>query len=348
MKINYNKNTQPFESIQEEPLSKRRWDRWIYMGVLLVLAFTFIRWLTLPWFFNTAQGVLLQQGFEVQLPFDARIVQYKVKESQQVKKGDTLFYYEWFGEGHRKVDAKQDSIQMILNQNKSQRDHFELDTQIEKRKRFLVDLNKRLNYWKAEKKHKEKLVYLQVITPNELATVDRLLDDLAYQMATTKTEYVLLQKERQKLQNGLQKDNTLTYQNLALSKATAAFRSPVNGKVDRLRVQPQEICAKQNIITSIVTPTYFVKAYIEMGDLDDFKVNQHVVVILPYKSKDLQGKVAKIYTVSEAKDEVVIQNTVDQQKYGVVIEIVPDTTIGWDKLAVSNIPVKIRKGKINL
>lgn len=80
---------------------------------------------------------------------------------------------------------------------------------------------------------------------------------------------------------------------------------------------------KSDIITSIVHKRQFVQAYIDISDLDEFKEGDHVAIKLPYGfNKTLTGKVKKIYSISEIKDNTLLNKTLNDNKYGVVIDIV--------------------------
>lgn len=349
MKIKFDKKITPLENIKEEPLKKRYWDRWIYIGVLIILLVTFLKWLIFPWFFDSAQGILLQQQYDVKIADDIRIIEYKVKEGQNVKPGDTLFTFERVDGNRKDINFSQDSIQVVLKQNNLKNSIIALDGQIEKRRLFLMDLHKRIDYWKTEKLRKEKLVYLDVITPNELANVDRSIDAVSYEIATVKAEYNVLIKERSELLKESNESNALNLKSISLSRnTTEAFKALVGGKIDRLIIPEKQISYKEDKITSIIYPDYFVRAYIDMSDLGNFNLGDNVTVILPYNSKNLAGKVHKIYSVSELKNDIVYENTISDKKYGIVIEIIPTNKNDWNSISLSNIPVKVRKGKINI
>jgi len=353
MKIKFDKKINPIENIKEEPVNKRYWDRFIYIGVLVILLFSFLQWLTFPWFFDSAQGILLQQQYDVKFADDIRIIKYKVEEGQKIEKGDTLFSFERIDNIDRfnNMNFTQDSINIVIENNRLNQSLISLDGQIEKRRLFLIDLHKRLDYWKSERLRKEKLVYLDVITSNELANVDRSIDDVSYEISTIKSEYNVLIKERSQLLKELSKDALLNFNSLSLKKSMPTseyFISPVKGKIDRKIIPEQQISYKENKITSIINPNFFVRAYIDMDDLNEFKIDDIVTIILPYKSKNLGGKVSKVYSVSELKDEIIKDNSIVDNRFGIVVEIVPINQEEWSDITVSNIPVKVRKGKINL
>lgn len=346
MRIKFSKSSEVTGEIAPVKVKRRRWDRWIYLGILMLLLITFFRWLVTPWFFDSAQGTLLQQQYDVQFAYDIRILEYNVSEDQTVKVGDTLFFYEKYREEFR--NSSFDSIQLLLKQNDSGTSLIALESQIEKRRLFLIDLQKRLEYWKSERERKEKLVYLNVITSNELSNVERSIDDIAYHIASTKAEYQVLLQERQRLQEKLNTNSILGQRGIGLAHQKTVFVAPVEGKIDRLRIQEKQICYREDVVTSIIHPDYFVRAYIEMSDLNNFKVDDDVVVLLPYDYKKLAGKVRKIYSVSELKDNIVFEAKLNDRKYGIVVEIIPADSKGWSEVTVSNIPVRIRKGKIKI
>jgi|SRR5690554_129612 len=348
MKIKFSNDSEVSGKAVPVKVQRRRWDRWVYLGILILLVLSFIRWLTTPWFFDSAQGILLQQQYDVHFAYDIRVLEYKVSEDEKVKAGDTLFFYEKYKEELSNSSYKQDSIQLVLKQNAARTSIIALESQIEKKRLFLIDLKKRLEYWKSERERKEKLVYLNVITPNELANVDRLIDDVSYSIASTDTEYRVLIQERQHLLKSLDSGDSLGQKGIGLAHQKAAFVAPVEGRIDRLRIQEQQICYKEDVVTSVINPGYFVRAYIEMSDLDNFKKGDDVVVFLPYGYKKLAGKVRKIYSVSELKENIVFENNLNEKKYGIVVEIIPADAKGWNEVTVSNIPVKVRKGKIKI
>lgn len=347
MKVKFTKDI-VVDNSQPEKAKKRRWDRWLYLGILILLLGSFIKWLTTPWIFNYAHGILLQEQYDVKFTHDIRILNYQIQEDDYVLKGDTLFSYEKYDENSNNNNIHLDSLKVLRDNNNSKGDLIAIEAQIEKRRLFLIALKKRLNYWLAERTKKEKLVYLNVITQNELANVDRSVDDTNYEIATVQAEYQTLIQERLKLLQNVSNSNRLNEVGFHLSNRKSYFISPVDGKVDRIVVQENQVCYKPEKVFSIIKPIYYVRAYIDMSDLDEFEVGDDVVIVLPYGYKNLAGKVSKMYAVSETKDDVIVDNSIIDYKHGVVVEILPSNCKGWDKLKVSNIPVKVRKGIINL
>lgn len=347
MKVKFTKNT-IIEQIQDQPIKKRRWDRWIYLGVLLFLLLTFFRWLLAPWFFGYAHGVLLQDQHDVQFTHDVEIIEYEIKENDFIRKGDTLFAFKKYSKENHSSNYKNDSLQILVKNNDKNGDLIAIEAQIEKRKLFLKALFKRLNYWKSERTHKEKLVYLDVITPNELANVDRSIDDVSYEIATVKAELQALENELSKILKNNYTSSYLDRTNLNYNYEKNYYIAPVDGQIDRIIIPEKQICYRTDKVFSIVKSNYFVRAYIDVSDLNDFEVGDNVLVILPYKSDELKGKVNKIYAVSEIKDEVINDDALVEYKHGVAVEVIPASCEGWEKLKVSKIPIKIRKDRLKI
>lgn len=346
MKVKFTKDVVVDNSLPDK-IKKRKWDRWLYLGVLFLLIGSFIRWLTTPWFFDLAHGILLQEQYDVKFTDDIRILEYNIREDEYVLKGDTLFSYQIYDDNANINKSHQDSLKVIKDDGDRKNSLIDIESQIEKRRLFLIALKQRLSYWQAERVKKEKLVYLDVITQNELANVDRSVDDTKYEIATIQAEYQTLIEERLKLLQAVSTANRLDRVGFHINNRTSYFVSPVDGSIDRIVIQESQVCYKPEKVFSIIKPIYYVRAYIDMSDLDEFEVGDEVVIVLPYGQKNLAGKVSKMYAVSETKDEVIVNNSIIDYKHGVVIEILPANCEGWDKLKVSNIPVKVRKGLIN-
>lgn len=346
MDIQFTPNITEDETKVSHVVPRRRWDRWLYIAILVVLFGSLLKWLIYPCFFDLSEGILLQQQYDINFAEDIRILEYHVEDGNEVKVGDTLFVYEL---QNNTYPANQDSISLMLDRDKDRTLLIELNAEIEKRQLFIWQHKKRLRYWQSEKNRKEQLVYLNAITPNELANVDRSIDDVSSQIATLNAEYAVLIKQRKQISNYLQSRSDMQYKDMQLKSSHSYFVSPVEGQVDRLRTPLNQINYKKDIVASIIRPEYIVRAYIDIDRLNDFRIGDMVSIILPYRHTKLEGEVAKVYMVSEPKDTSFSDNTV-KDKSGIVMEIIPSSgnKPEWVQLGVSNIPVKIRKFKIHL
>lgn len=344
MEINFNDDKITEESY-EKPIKKRKWDRWIYFAIMLLILFSVLRWLISSWIFDYADGFLKQQQFDVKFTSDVRILKYNVKEGDTIKKGDTLFSYEFYDANFRK-NSVQDSLKNLVDNTTFENRLASISSEISKKQSLVADLRKRVAFWKKEKSRKEKLVYINQITPNELANVDRSIDDLQYEISSLMADIRALNDEMGKMSLINNHKNLIAKEENEASTMHNYYISPVNGSVDRFRVTDGQVGYKSDIITSVIRKGQFVQAYINISDLDEFHEGDHVEIKLPYGfNKTLTGKVRKIYSISEIKDNTMINKNVNEDKYGVVIDIVPLDGKSWDNVKISNIPVKVRKLK---
>lgn len=343
MEINFNNDSiseEPFE----RPVKKRKWDRWIYFAILLVLIFSFLRWLISSWIFDYADGFLMQQQFDVKFTSDVRVIDYKVKEGSAIKKGDTLFSFEFYDTNLHK-DLVMDSLKNQVSNTTFENQLVSMGSQISKKQSLLADMRKRLAFWKDEKRRKEKLVYINQITPNELANVDRSIDDLQYEISSLNADIKALKADMAKMSSINNNKNFLEKQQNQASTIQNYYTSPVNGNVDRFRIMRGQVAYKSDIVTSVIDKIQYVQAYIDISDVEDFHEGDHVEIKLPYSFHTITGKVRKIYSISEIKDNTLIDKNIDDNKYGVVVDIAPLDGKSWDVVNISNIPVKVRKLK---
>lgn len=227
----------------------------------------------------------------------------------------------------KNANLQQDSLQVEIQAQAANGEIIALNAQIQKRSLFLVELKKRLAFWQAERERKEKLVYLGAITANELANVDRSIDDVSYQIATVNAEHKVLKQELGQLRASTGQSKELGVSRIHANETMKAFIAPIDGMVDRLRIAPGAVCYKQEIVTSIVDTAYVVKAYVDVNDLDRFHAHDDVVVLLSYGKKKLQGRIRQLYSVIEDKDKILF-GSIDSNKYGVVVEVEPTNAGG--------------------
>lgn len=330
----------------ERPVKKRKWDRWVYFAILIILLFSLLRWMVSSWIFNYADGFLMQQQFDVKFTNDIRILDYYPEEGQAVKKGDTLFSYEFFSDLALFKNLKQDSVKNLVSDVAFENDIASFEADIIKKKTVLKDIDRRIAYWKADRSKKESLVYLNQITPIELSNTDRQIDDLQYQKESVNAEIAaLLYQKNSLLEHNLKKNALVDHQQKSTNFQNF-YIAPVAGKLDRFRVGPGQAAYKSDIVTSVIHKGQFVRAYINVEDLDDFIEGDLVSIKLPYGfNSTLTGKVKKMYSISEIRETSIINNAINQDKYGVVMDIVPLDGKSWEKVKISNVPVKVRKLK---
>ncbi|MCJ8152248.1 HlyD family efflux transporter periplasmic adaptor subunit [Chryseobacterium sp. SSA4.19] len=347
MEINFNNDNLTSE-VYEKPVKKRKWDRWIYFAILLLILFSLLRWIISSWIFDYADGFLKQQQFDVKFTNDISILNYNIKEGSTVKKGDTLFSYEFFSDANARKKSEQDSIKSLIDNTTFENRLASIDAEISKKNFLLNDLRKRIQFWRSEKVRKEKLVYINQITPNELANVDRSIDDVQYALQSVLADIKALNNERAKILSINKVKNSLLTEDNKISKVRNYYISPVSGVVDRFRIANGQVAYKSDIVTSLIHEGQFVRAYVDINDLDEFNEGDHVEIKLPYGfNKTLKGRVRKIYSLSELKDTSLLNKNITDNKYGVVIDIVPLDGKSWKAVKISNIPVKVKKLKFS-
>ncbi|MCW3170738.1 hypothetical protein OMO38_19585 [Chryseobacterium sp. 09-1422] len=347
MNIDFTKDS-IHEDLYHQPLKKRKWDRWIYLAILLLILFSLLRWIISSWIFNYADGFLMQQQFDVKFTNDIRIVNYHTTEGNTIEKGDTLFSYELYSDLAMFKSLKQDSIKNLVNDVALQNDLAAFEAEIAKKNILLQDIQSRILHWKSERKLKESLVYLDQITPVELSTTDRQIDDLQFQYQSVNAEISALRYQKSALLSTNLKKNTLVNNQNKSSNFKNFYISPIAGNLDRFRIAAGQAAYKSEIITSITHQGQFIRAYINVEDLDDFHEGDPVSIKLPYGfNSELTGKVKKMYSISEIRDTSTINTAVKDEKYGVVMDIVPIDGKTWENVKISNIPVKVRKLKFN-
>lgn len=334
-----------FEPVVAEPKKKRRWDRWLYLSVLALLLLSFIKYITWPWIFFSADGVLYSDQFDVKFMQDIRLLSIETKEGASVKAGDTLFFYEEYRLDNQ--GQTRDSLEVEMKANGNAGSLIAVQGQLAKRKLLRKEAQKRLQFWQQEFKRKQELVYLGVLQTGELSTIERTMDDIQFQINAYQAEIQALQGELVQLQRLAGQGHQLALSKAGIQVKPQVYISPKSGLVDRIRIRQQDVAYKQEIITSIVDSSYTVRAYIDFADLERFKVGDEVMVMLPYGNRKLQGHITKMYTVGEDKERILF-NALDQEKYGVVVEVKPIEEGAWGDLRASNMPVKIRKGRVNL
>lgn len=347
MNIDFSKDSIHDDPYQQ-PVKKRKWDRWIYLSILLLILFSLLRWMISSWIFNYADGFLMQQQFDVKFTSDIRILDYHTKEGDKINKGDTLFSYELYSDLAMLKSLKQDSVKYIVSDVALQNDIAAFEAEISKKNILLKDIQNRIHHWKSERKRKESLVYLDQITPIELSTTDRQIDDLQFQYKTTNAEISALRFQKSTLLSTNLKKNTFLKSQNKSSDLKNFYISTISGNLDRFRIAAGQAVYKSEIITSITHQGQFVRAYINVEDLDDFHEGDLVSIKLPYGfNSTLTGKVKKMYSISEIRDTSSISTNIKDEKYGVVMDIVPMEGKTWENVKISNIPVKVRKLKFS-
>ena len=94
--INFKRNESVIRHGASQKKSKRKkinWDRLIYFIILGIVVFFLGRWIYYKFSYVQANGQIIFDGRKIRNLNDSRILEFKVKEGDDVQVGDTLYVY---------------------------------------------------------------------------------------------------------------------------------------------------------------------------------------------------------------------------------------------------------------
>jgi multidrug resistance efflux pump len=327
--FNFKSKTSVIKTLKEPPKAKQKinWQKWSWIGILSMIV--------LFCGFRVFNGVVVLRGkgqveLEKQaLTFtnDVKILDILVEEGQEVKKGDTLFFY------HNEYNDIGNSIRNSYNAIKPidwiERERLNLEKQIALKDIEKENLSARLKFKQDEFKHQQDLVLLGVNNIEyTLTSIESDIMKIQVQRKILKEEISFLkqhlyrlrqqEKEMQKLEADKQ-----NFENVMINEITP-YVALIDGIIGNINFSTNEVCyEKQDVMTIHQKENISIRAYFDPELMGYLAINDVMQVQFPDGMKGL-GRIGNIY-ISTKELPVEFQSKYEPVQRNVVIDIMPIT-----------------------
>jgi multidrug resistance efflux pump len=358
---------------EPEPL-KRNFNigRYIYGGILLILAGVLVNFLINRFLFVWADGQMLFMKVDLRLTENARIAANYVSEGDSVRRGDTLFTYvrkkKVHSPGEAYLAVRTDTIgaAMDLSRNREQinwldREVVSLRMKISGAEIEREGLASQLDLLKRRYPRMKEMVILEAITRGQFeayvtdtlqlhTSIERLDDEKRSNQALLAEIQGRLDRLRMDYLFVTQRENSAMKAMLAEAyedqEETKAFISPVTGTVNNIYLNEFETAGVNDNIMSIQhKDQILVKAYFEQAEMDELREGAVVDLIFPDKSTG-KGFIKRFYSGTYTLPAE-FQRKYESVKRTVAADIYPLNSEEAKKWKVFNMmSVKIRFSKL--
>jgi multidrug resistance efflux pump len=313
--INFQRGNSMIRTWEQDQKSRVpfNWDRLIYIIILIVVLFFFIRYVYRKTFFIEADGQVLFEKVNIMNTDDSRILEFHVKEGDIVKHGDSLFTYfedeDAFGAyaGNGGAGA---SLSQAGSDDWREREIYNLRKQIAASQIRLRECKVMLAEKEAMVEEVRNEVILDILPRTKL-------DDLENQIAGLKFDIEKLDSDI-KMSNGflarlLNMDPNKKGTTASIKAGDGGgggddngikvFKSPLDGTVTKINFQPFEVALKSEIILSIHKPeNIFIKAFFEQEDMNQLNEGDQVTIAFP-DGTESRGYIRRFYFATNTLPE---------------------------------------------
>jgi multidrug resistance efflux pump len=322
MKNIYFKRTDSvFRSIQEEKIvkPKRRinWDRLVYIVLLCTFLFFTGRYAFYKIYYIKADGQVMFQNVDIQNIEDCRIYNFRVKEGQQVKKGDTLFYF-----ADKKYEKSASSLN--VNTNWEEKELILIEEEISVLGKEETLLRKKLRKTKKELNKVRQEVLLDILPKASYNQKEDELNLIADDLELTSHKIKSLGEKRQKVMESLRlkkiQDAALKQHELAFGPMP--YLSPIEGMVSKIFKEDSEIAVASEVIMYVQQKdNIFIKAFFEQADLK-YLQNRNTVELEFPDGTISRGRINRFYYSTYTLPEE-FQKKYEPTTRSLAVDIVP-------------------------
>ncbi|UKN02810.1 HlyD family secretion protein [Paracrocinitomix mangrovi] len=304
--VNFKRKEESYLRYFEEQSARKskrsfNWDRFVYLVLLALFLFFTGRFIVNSYFYIEGNGQVLFESVDIRHTDDIRILEFMVKEGDDVEIGDTLFTYfldeDYFGDG-----GGSNSVSIAGGGNKDswiEREIYNLKKSIDLNTVRIKDEQELLQVYKDDRERVRNEVILDAVSHTNLENLD-------YQIAKLESDINLLNSQNSiyRRQIGHLKDmleDEVEQQKIEIMQRTGAtgfddngqpifsnlpgkemvmlagveniqgykiFTSPINGNVTRIHKMAFEVALKTENILSIHQPNnVHIKGFFSQEDL---------------------------------------------------------------------------------
>lgn len=282
--------------IKEEKKTKapRNWDRIVYFGLLLVLAFFLLRYVVNNYFYIEADGQILFDNVEIRNTDDCRVIEFYRKEGDEVCIGDSLFSFI-----PDKPEGNFNSFgtyEFAMNQKKqgdvswSEKEIFQVNEDIKLNNLVIREKNQLKKLYEKDLERIRNEVMLDVLPRNRLDDQLSKINQINYEIETLVGKNKLLgaslaqlnRMKRDLSQNGSALGNNGLDANGNPLSPNRIFYSPLEGTVTNILKNQYEVALKDEVILSIHRPNnVYIKGFFKQEDLKSLAINDVVKLEFP-------------------------------------------------------------------
>ena len=292
----------------EEPPRKKpfNWDRFLFLSTLFFILLYFGKKTFQNVVYITVDGQVLMEKLNVQFTDNIRIRNMQVEEAEMVCEGDTLFQYAYENDDLLE-EQKEIKLAEPVRKGNDQRNWFlrevlRLKQEIAIKGSSIRLLRKRLKWKESELEEQTKQILVGVDVAHKLPPLRTSIAQLQGEIIATKDEVWLL---KQHLKDIEQQANTfeaqmdslivLEQKSLTLGQADQMYVSPIEGRIGRIFISPNEVCYEsESVMTIHQLNKLKIRAYFVQEAHKKVSEGDEVTIIFPDGTQS-QGYIHNFY-----------------------------------------------------
>jgi multidrug resistance efflux pump len=310
--ISFKRKESAIRGLENQKVAKtkapRNWDRLIYFFVLFLLLFFLIKYLINSFFYIHADGQVLFDNIEIRNTSDCRIVEYYVKEGDEVCLGDSLFSF--LPDKPAGSFNNFGTYEFALNQQKksdiswSEKETFQVKEDMKLNLFLIAEKNKMKALLEKDLERIKNEVMLDVLPRNRLDDQYGKINQINFEIQTLKGKNTLLNQslaELSKLKRDLSDNASANAggngdgNGESFHDGRLIFYSPLEGTVTDIMKNEFEVALKDEQILSIHKPqNVYIKGFFKQEDLKSLIIDEHVIIKFP-DGTDGDGIIKRFY-----------------------------------------------------
>jgi len=337
--VNFKRKEESYLRYFEEQSSRKNkrpfnWDRFVYLLLLAIFLFFTGRFIINSYFYIEGNGQVLFESVDIRHTDDIRILEFFVKEGDDVHIGDTLFTYflddDYFGDGY---GGGSNSVSIAGGGKKDswiERELYTLRKNVSLNATRIKDEQALLDIYYQDLERVRNEVILDAVSHTNLENLEYQINKLESSINLMKSENGVFRKqiayleEMLKLQDPPQeirieqetsggggggggtsaqymsapKKEYLMLAGIENIQDYKIFTCPIEGNVTRIHKQPYEVALKSETILSVHQPNnVHIKGFFNQEDLKH--LNQGDVVNIEFPDgTESQGIVDRFYSAT--------------------------------------------------
>lgn len=313
--INFQRGNSMIRTWEQDQKSRIpfNWDRLIYIIILIVFAFFFLRYLYNKFLYIQADGQVIFEKVNIMNTDDSRILTFHVFEGETIVKGDSLFTYfedeDAFGR-FAGSGGSQASLSQSANNEWVEREIYNLNKQIAANEIRLRESTMQLQLQEGQLEQTRNEVILDILPRVKLDELENSISNLRFDIEKLQSDIQMSKQFLNRLygMRGKKPGNSASISSDGNGgggedNGQRVFYSPLSGTITKINFQPFEVALKSEVIMSIHQPeNIFIKGFFEQEDMNQLREGDQVSIRFPDGSKSV-GYIRRFYFATNTLPE---------------------------------------------